>query len=178
LVNFLHQNIFKRITYFGLNFLLLRISKGSSLWEFWMSLLPWKSDLTNNSMNCQIYNIHSLCMAPMAAVPVSVPLSHLCSLPVLELKLSPASMQRLHSLTAQRLGLAKFKVHTLSWARNLVNLNSENCVAMLGHELIDNNMIHLHLDFVTLNVYSTTHKLTSWAEINHPNLWRQVITKE
>jgi hypothetical protein len=53
------------------------------------------------------------------------------------------------------------------------------CGNDIGHELIDNNnMIYLPLYIVTRNVYSTTRELTSWAEINRPNLWRQVITME
>jgi hypothetical protein len=55
----------------------------------------------------------------------------------------------------------------------------EECRNDIGHELIDkNNMIYLHLDIVNCNVYSTTSELNSLAEINRPNLWRQVITKE
>jgi hypothetical protein len=37
-VNFLHQNIFERLAYFGLKF----ICKGSSFWEFLKSLFLWK----------------------------------------------------------------------------------------------------------------------------------------
>ncbi len=57
--------------------------------------------------------------------------------------------------------------------------NKTSCRNDIGHEFIDNNnMIYLPLYIVTRNVYSTTRELTSWAEINHLNLWRQVITME
>jgi hypothetical protein len=58
-VNFLHQNIFEWLAYFGPIFLLLFL-KSLALGILDITIPMKVRFLTNNSVNCQIYKIHSL----------------------------------------------------------------------------------------------------------------------